>query len=79
MIGSAATDLAYVASGRAEALINYAKSPWDIEAGKLLLVEAGGRMTTEQYDNGEILSIYSNRHIYQEISDLFATKHHFSD
>lgn len=75
MIGTAATDLAYVASGRAEALINYAKSPWDIEAGKLLLQEAGGKVTTEHNDNGEIRSVYSNGYIHQEISDLFATKH----
>lgn len=71
MIGSAATDLAYVASGRSEALINYAKSPWDIEAGKLLLVEAGGKVTTKQCDNREILSIYSNGYVHQAISDLF--------
>jgi myo-inositol-1(or 4)-monophosphatase len=76
MIGSAATDLAYVASGRAEALINYAKSLWDIEAGKLLLIEAGGKVTTKQRDNGEILSIYSNGYIHQAINDLFATKHY---
>src|SRR5436853_3056885 len=41
MIGTAAADLAYVSCGRAEALINHATHPWDIEAGKLLLLEAG--------------------------------------
>lgn len=74
MIGTAATDLAYVASGRAEALINYAKHPWDIEAGKLLLLEAGGKVTTQQCDYGEILSLYSNGYIHQEASSLLPTR-----
>ena len=73
MIGTAATDLAYVASGRAEALINYAQHPWDIEAGKLLLLEAGGKVTTQPRDHGEILSIYSNGYIHQEASNLLMT------
>jgi len=40
MIGTAAIDLASVACGRAEALVNSSTHAWDIEAGKLLVREA---------------------------------------
>ena len=70
MIGTAATDLAYVACGRADILLNHADSPWDIEAGKLLLLEAGGKVTTKLYHNDKILSIYSNGIIHQAVESL---------
>jgi myo-inositol-1(or 4)-monophosphatase len=70
MIGTAATDLTFLASGRADALINHAKTPWDIEAGKLILLEAGGKTTTKQRRNNEVLSIYSNGAIHKEIENL---------
>lgn len=40
--GSAALDLAYVACGRADVFFEFALSPWDYAAGKLLVEEAGG-------------------------------------
>ncbi|MBA2245482.1 MAG: inositol monophosphatase [Gemmatimonadota bacterium] len=42
--GSAALDLAYVASGRVEAFFEIGLSPWDIAAGMLLVTEAGGKV-----------------------------------
>ncbi len=60
MLGTAATDLAYVACGRADMLVNHASKPWDIEAGKLLLLEAGGKATTKTYHDDLTVSIYSN-------------------
>ena len=44
-MGSAATDLAYVACGRFEAFYEYGLHPWDIAAGMLLVREAGGRVS----------------------------------
>ncbi len=41
--GSAALDLAYVASGRLEAFWEFGLNPWDMAAGMLLVEEAGGR------------------------------------
>ena len=70
MLGSAATDLAYVSYSRTDALINNASHPWDIEAGKLLLLEAGGRITPIQYPNSKPLSIYSNDTIHESIKKL---------
>lgn len=42
--GSAALDLAYVASGRADAYFESGVKPWDIAAGVLLVREAGGKV-----------------------------------
>jgi myo-inositol-1(or 4)-monophosphatase len=45
-LGSAATDLAYVACGRFDAFFEHGLSPWDVAAGILLVEEAGGRATS---------------------------------
>jgi myo-inositol-1(or 4)-monophosphatase len=44
-LGSAATDLAYVACGRFEGFYEYGLHKWDIAAGMLLVREAGGRVS----------------------------------
>jgi len=46
-IGSAALNLAYVACGRLDAYRVRQIHPWDIAAGALLVVEAGGTMADE--------------------------------
>ena len=51
--GSAALDLCYVACGRAELYFELVVSPWDFAAGKLLVEEAGGVVTSFE---GEALS-----------------------
>jgi myo-inositol-1(or 4)-monophosphatase len=43
-LGSAATDLAYVACGRFEAFYEYSLHPWDVCAGAFLVQQAGGRV-----------------------------------
>ena len=40
--GSAALDLAYVAAGRLDGFWEFGLSPWDMAAGALLIMEAGG-------------------------------------
>jgi myo-inositol-1(or 4)-monophosphatase len=47
--GAAALDLAYVACGRFEAFYEDGLRPWDVAAGRLLVEEAGGRIT--HYDD----------------------------
>jgi myo-inositol-1(or 4)-monophosphatase len=44
-LGSAATDLAYVACGRFDGFYEYNLSPWDVAAGVLIVKQAGGRVT----------------------------------
>lgn len=43
--GSAALDLAWVAAGRVDGYWEFTLNPWDVAAGKLLVEEAGGRVT----------------------------------
>lgn len=45
-IGSAAIELAYVASGRIDGYISLRLSPWDFAAGKVIIEEVGGMVTT---------------------------------
>lgn len=59
--GSAALDLAYVAAGRADGFWELGLSPWDMAAGALLILEAGGLVSDfygeERYlDNGNIVA-----------------------
>lgn len=44
-LGSAATDLVYVAAGRAECFYQANLSPWDVAAGALIVQRAGGCVT----------------------------------
>ncbi len=44
-MGSAATDLAYVACGRFDGFYEYNLNAWDLAAGALLVLEAGGAIS----------------------------------
>jgi myo-inositol-1(or 4)-monophosphatase len=57
--GSAALDLAYVASGRADAFWELTLSPWDMAAGIVLVEEAGGKVTDFFGERGSL----ANGHI----------------
>ncbi|HXR37916.1 MAG TPA: inositol monophosphatase family protein [Terracidiphilus sp.] len=72
--GSAALDLAYVASGRLEAFWEFNLNPWDTAAGFLLVEEAGGRMSDFaggpfRLNSREVLA--SNGLIHAELVGLF--------
>ncbi|NBC82171.1 MAG: inositol monophosphatase [Bacteroidetes bacterium] len=45
-LGSAATDLAYVACGRYDAFYEYNLKPWDAAAGVFIIQQAGGHNST---------------------------------
>ena len=58
LMGSAALDLAYVASGRLDAYIESSVSLWDVAAGKLLVESAGGRVDlTPRPENPDKISV----------------------
>ena len=44
-LGSAATDLAYVACGRFDGFYEYNLNPWDVAAGAFLVQQAGGKIS----------------------------------
>jgi myo-inositol-1(or 4)-monophosphatase len=50
-IGSAATDLAYVACGRYEGFFEHNLKPWDVAAGIVIVKEAGGKVS--DFSGGE--------------------------
>ncbi len=75
-LGSAATDLAYVACGRFEAFYEYDLKPWDVAAGALIVKEAGGAVTDFSGGdsfiwNGEIVA--TNSEIRTEFLDLVSS------
>jgi myo-inositol-1(or 4)-monophosphatase len=72
--GSAALDLAYIASGRMDAFWEFNLNPWDTAAGILLVEEAGGRVTDfsggdYKLDSREILA--SNGRLHEEMLGFF--------
>ncbi|HEX3748294.1 MAG TPA: inositol monophosphatase family protein [Bryobacteraceae bacterium] len=58
--GSAALDLAFVASGRLDFFWEFGLKPWDMAAGALLVQEAGGRVAEMK---GGPLSVTESDHI----------------
>lgn len=66
--GSAALDLAYVASGRCDGYWECGIKPWDIAAGIVLVREAGGYVTdyqggTRMLDNGQVVAGNDHLHV----------------
>ena len=75
--GSAALDLAWVASGRFDAFWERKLKPWDIAAGILIVREAGGVVTDldgrdRMMDNGHILA--ANEMLHRQLLDLLRGK-----
>ncbi|WP_102347078.1 inositol monophosphatase family protein [Bacillus sp. Marseille-P3661] len=62
--GSAAIEMAFVASGRLDGYLSLRLSPWDYSAGKILIEEVGGIVTSVK---GEPLNLINQ-------SPLFAAK-----
>jgi len=54
--GSAALDLAYVAAGRVDGYWEFNLKPWDIAAGALIVMEAGGIVTDFTGDDNYLTS-----------------------
>lgn len=72
-IGSAATDLAYVACGRFEGFYEYSLNPWDVAAGAFIVQQAGGKVCDFNGNQNYIFGreiIASNPHIYDEFSGI---------
>ncbi|MCX7953889.1 MAG: inositol monophosphatase [Bacteroidales bacterium] len=79
-LGSAATDLAYIASGKGDAFYEHNLNPWDVAAGAFLVKQAGGVVSDfsggENYLFGKEI-VASNPYIYNEI--LAIMKRHFKN
>ncbi len=73
--GAAALDLAYVAAGRLDGFWECKLNPWDVAAGKLLVMEAGGSVSNHagfphHLDDHRILA--SNGLIHREMLDILS-------
>ncbi|MDD5347085.1 MAG: inositol monophosphatase family protein [Candidatus Omnitrophica bacterium] len=53
-LGAAALDLCFVACGRAAGFWEFELSPWDYAAGKLIVEEAGGKVTGRYGEKTEV-------------------------
>lgn len=75
-LGSAATDLAYVACGRFDAFYEYGLSPWDVAAGAFIVEQAGGKVFDFSGNDNYIFGkeiIASNANIFDEIKSNIAS------
>ncbi|MBI5410039.1 MAG: inositol monophosphatase [Nitrospirae bacterium] len=77
--GSAALDLAYVASGKCDGFFELSLGPWDMAAGSLIVKEAGGIVTdfsggSDYLSSGNIVVAAPAVHgeILKEVKGIFA-------
>jgi len=72
-LGSAATDLVYVACGRFEAFYEYSLSPWDVAAGAFIVQQAGGKVSDfsggENYIFGKEI-VACNNLVFSDFSNI---------
>ncbi len=73
--GSAAIEIAYIASGRLDGYISLRLSPWDIAAGKIIIEELGGVMTKLDGKPIDLLKqntvFVANPYVHDEILQKF--------
>ncbi len=72
-LGTAATDLIYVACGRLEGFYEYGLSPWDVAAGAFIVQQAGGKVCDYKGETNYIFGkeiIATNAHIHDEFLDV---------
>ncbi len=68
-LGTAATDLIYVACGRIDGFYEYGLSPWDVAAGAFIVQQAGGIVSDYNGDSNYIFGkeiLASNKGIYSD-------------
>ncbi len=68
-LGSAATDLAYVACGRYDAFYEYNLNPWDVAAGAFIILQAGGKVSDFRGGDNYVFGneiVASNNAVYDE-------------
>ncbi len=76
--GVCSLDLAWLASGRIDAVLMGKTTPWDVAAGKLLVEEAGGRLSGP--DGGPFALhdpafIASNGLLHEEMAQVLSWRH----
>jgi myo-inositol-1(or 4)-monophosphatase len=76
-LGSAAADLVYVACGRFEGFYEYGLNAWDVAAGALIVLEAGGKVSdfsgADHYVFGKEI-IATNKLVFDEFLSVLHEK-----
>jgi len=78
-LGSAATDLAYVACGRFDGFYEYCLQPWDVAAGAFIVQQAGGVVADFKGKNNYIFGreiVAGNAKLFNEFLRIIKT--HFT-
>jgi myo-inositol-1(or 4)-monophosphatase len=73
--GSAAVDLAWVSCGRLDFFWEFGLNPWDMAAGRLIVAEAGGRISDMKGGPHTLQSphlLAGNGHLHEQALGLFA-------
>ena len=76
-LGTAATDLIYVACGRLEGFYEYGLSPWDVAAGAFIVQQAGGIVSDYKGEGDYIFGkeiIATNSGIYEDFLRIVESK-----
>lgn len=76
-LGSAATDLAWVACGRFEGFFEYGLSAWDVAGGALLVQEAGGSVCDFEGGDDFLFGktiISANEHVFEEFRSIIQNR-----
>jgi myo-inositol-1(or 4)-monophosphatase len=74
-LGSAAIDLCYVAKGRFDGYYEINLKPWDVSAGLLVLLEAGGKVSRHNgkgYALDDRILVASNGRIHDALTERMA-------
>ena len=67
ILGSAALELAYVASGRLDAYIERSINLWDIAAGALMVESSGGEFYTQPAPGGKLRMVADNGRLRRKL------------
>lgn len=76
-LGSAAYDLALVASGKLDGFWELKLNPWDVKAGKVIIKEAGGKVLETDIHGYHLIVAGSNKitnKLYNEIKEIHKNK-----
>lgn len=76
MGGTAAGDFAWLAAGWTDGLVMYSTHPWDVEAGALLVEEAGGIVTRVSMPDGKDAYVGGNPILHEHIARVVSAPHH---
>jgi len=71
--GSASLDLCYVACGRFDGFWEMKLQPWDVAAGALLVLEAGGRLSDfggKPFDGSGLEVVATNGLVHEELVSI---------